>query len=57
MKDHIFHRDGSFIIIEQIRKSTLSRETKKNLLKQRENVWTLKLETFKPKGLNQEFKN
>ena len=57
MKDHIFHRDGSFIIIEQIRKSTLSRETKKNLLKQRENFWTLKLETFKPKGLNQEFKN
>ena len=45
MKDHIFDRDASFIIIEQICKSTLSRETKKNLLKQRENFWMLKLET------------
>ena len=34
MKDHIFKRDVSFIIIEQIGKSTLSRETKKQLLKQ-----------------------
>ena len=49
-----FNRDASFIIIEQIRKSTLSRETKKDLLKQRENLWILKLETLKPKGLNQE---
>ena len=45
MKDHIFDRDASFIIIEQICKSTLSRETKKNVLKQRENFWMLKLET------------
>ena len=54
MKDHIFNRDASFIIIEQICKSTLSRKTKKNLLKRWENFWILKLETFKPKGLNQE---
>ena len=53
MKDHIFNRDASFIITEQIRKSTLSRETKNNLLTQRENFWILKLETLKPKGLNQ----
>ena len=33
MKGHIFNRDANFIIIEQIRKSTLGRETKKNLLK------------------------
>ena len=37
MKHHIFNRDASFIIIQQIRKSTLSRKAKKNLLKQREN--------------------
>ena len=54
MKDHIFNRNASFVRIEQIHKSTLSRETKKNLLKQRENFWILKLETLKPKGLNQE---
>ena len=34
MEDHIFNRDASFIIIEQIREGILSRETKKNLLKQ-----------------------
>ena len=54
MKDHIFNREVSFIIIEQIRKSTLSRETKKNLLKQRKNFWIFKPETLKPKVLNQE---
>ena len=54
MKDHIFNRDASFIIVEQIRKSTLSRDTMKNLLKERENFWILKLETLKPKGINQE---
>ena len=37
IKDHIFNRDLSFIISEQIRKSTLSRETKKESLKQRRN--------------------
>ena len=56
MKNHTFNRDASFIIIEQIRNCTLSRETKKNLLKQRENFWILKLETLKPKSLNQEKK-
>ena len=29
MKDHIFNRDASFIRIEQIRRRTLSRGTKK----------------------------
>ena len=53
MKDHIFNRYTSFII-EQIHKSIQSRETKKNLLKQRENFWNLGLGTLKPKGLNQE---
>ena len=52
MKDHVFTRDTSLIIIEQIHKSTLTRWTKKNLLKQRENFWILKLETLKPKGFN-----
>ena len=37
MKGHIFNKDASFII-EQIRKSTLSRETKKNLLKEEERL-------------------
>ena len=36
-KDHIFNGDPSFIIIEQICKSTSSRETKKELLKQKRN--------------------
>ena len=54
MKGDIFNRDVSFIIIEHTRKSTLVRETNKNLLKQRENFWILKLEALKPKGLNQE---
>ena len=31
MKDHIFNRDASFVKMEQIRNSTLSRETKKML--------------------------
>ena len=54
MKDHIFNRNASLIIIDQIRKSTLSRETNKSLLKQRENFLILELDTLKPKGLNQE---
>ena len=29
MKGHVFNRDASFIIIGQIRESTLSRETRK----------------------------
>ena len=33
VKDHIFNVNGSFIVIEQIRKS-ISGETKKKLLKQ-----------------------
>ena len=37
MKVHIYNRDASFIIIEQICKRTLTKETKKNLLQQREN--------------------
>ena len=45
IKDHIFNRDASFIIIEQIRKSAISRETKKDLLKKRENFSIIKLET------------
>ena len=56
MKSNIFNRDARFIIIEQIRKSTLSRETKKTLLRQRENFWILKLEILKPERLNKELK-
>ena len=52
MKNHNFNRDASFIIIEQIRNSTLSRETKKNLFKQRDKFWILELGNLKPKGLN-----
>ena len=54
MKDHICNRGAGFIIVKQNRRSILSRETKKNLFKKRENFWILKLETLKPKGLNQE---
>ena len=46
--------EANFIIIEQIHKNTLSRETKKKLFKQRENFWILKLKTLNPKGINQE---
>ena len=35
MTDHIFNKDASFVI-EQMRKSTLSAETKKKLLKKEE---------------------
>lgn len=44
MKDHVFNRDTSFNIIQQISKSTSSAETKKKVLKQREIV---KLKTLK----------
>ena len=54
MKDDIFNRDTSFIINEQTRKNPSRRETKKKLLKQREKFWVMKLETLKPKRLNQE---
>ena len=42
-KDYIFHTDANFVIIEQIRKNTLIRETKKKLLKQVTNFWIMKL--------------
>ena len=45
MKEHTFNKDAGFIIIEQIPRSMLIRDTKKNLLKQKENFWILKLET------------
>ena len=54
IKDYIFNRDVGFIKIEQIRKIMLSRETKKNVWKQRENFCVLNLNTLKPKGFNQE---
>ena len=44
----------SFIIIEGICKSALSRQTKKKLPKLRENVWVIKLETLTSKGPKQE---
>ena len=53
MKDHIFNRDVSFVIIEQMRKSTLTKKTKKKLLKHTEKFWIIKLETLKPKGLRE----
>ena len=52
--DHNFNKDAKFTIIEEIRSKTLSKEAKKELLKQRENFWILKLETLTPKGLNHE---
>ena len=45
MKENTFNKDAGFIIIKQIPKSILIRDTKKNLLKQKENFWILKLET------------
>lgn len=53
MKDHIFNRDASFTIFEQIRKRTLSRGTKKKLLKQTEKLWIMQLVTLKFEVLNQ----
>ena len=44
MKEHISDRGASFMIIEKICGSTLNRETKKNLLKQRQNFRIGKLE-------------
>ena len=37
MKDHINKVDGIFIIIKLLRQNSLSRQTKKELLKQSEN--------------------
>ena len=54
MKSHVINRGASLILIEQIRKITSSKETKKNLLRQKENFSIMKLETLKDKGLNQE---
>ena len=51
---HDFNRDAKFTIIEQIRNNYMSNDSKKELLKQRENFWISKLETLTPKGLNQE---
>ena len=53
--DHNFNNHGKIIIIEQLRNiRTTSTETFKERLKQRENLWIMKLEILVPLGLNQD---
>ena len=54
---HDFNHHAKFIIIEQLRNIDLSKEMITFRLKQRENFWIDKLQTFAPKGLNQEYNN
>ena len=54
MKSHVINGGVSLILIEQIRKIISSKEIKNRLLRQKENLSIMKLETLKTKGLNQE---
>ena len=53
-KNHNFNTHAKFKLTEQICHVNINTEKIKERLKQRENFWTLKLETLTPKGLNQE---
>ena len=55
--NHNFTRDASFIIIEQIRDNSKSKEEKDTVLLRRENFWIKTLKTLKSNGLNQELNN
>ena len=56
-QNHVFHKHGQFIIIEQLskRKNT-STEALKQRLKDRENYWIKILKTLTPFRLNQEIR-
>ena len=52
--DHDFNNHGKIIIVEQLKNiCTISTETLKERLKQRESFWIMKLETLSPHGLSQ----
>lgn len=51
---HNFNRDAIFTIIEKIEDQTKTPEEKHNIILRRENFWITKLQTLKPKGMNQE---
>ena len=55
-QNHNFQQHPEFTLIEKIKKQTTAQETR-TLLKQRENLWVLKLKTLYPDGLNQELNN
>ena len=53
--DHDFNNHGKIIIVEQLRNiCTISTETLKERLEQRESFWIMKLETLAPHGLRQD---
>ena len=53
--NHVFHKYGEFIIIEQLNKiKNISTEVLKQRLKDRENYWINSLKALAPFGLNQE---
>ena len=51
---HSFNEHARFMIIDRLKKTNLDREILRERLIQRKNFWIQKLETFYPKGLNQE---
>ena len=51
---HNFDRDTKFTLIEQIRRSDLTKEQMTELLLRREDFWMLKLQTLVPNGFNVE---
>ena len=51
-----FNRDARFTIIEKIRNAEENEDAKKETILKRENFWIKRLQTLKPKGLNQELK-
>ena len=51
---HSFNEHARFMIIDRLKKTNLEKEILRERLIQRKNFWIQKLETFYPKGLNQE---
>ena len=55
---HNFMKHAKFTLIEQLTEiSNVSKDTLRLRLKRREDFWIIKLETFAPKGLNEELNN
>ena len=55
-QNHKYQQHAEFNLIEQIKKQTITEETRA-LLTRRGNFWVLKLKTLYPDGLNQELNN
>ena len=53
--DHNFNRDAKFTVIEQIKDPSKEKLQLREILKNREDFWMLKLQTLHPKGLNDQF--